>query len=117
MSNEATATMDRPRILMVRLSAVGDCVQTMPLAAAIKEHFPQAHLTWAVEPAAAPLVRAVPAVDRVIVVPKRVGLSMRGVWRLRNELRQQRFDFCLDPQGLTKSGLIAWLSGAPTRIG
>src|SRR5262249_6772440 len=94
-----------PRILIVRLSAVGDCVQTMPLAAAIREHFPQAHLTWAVEPASAPLVKAVAGVDRVVVVPKRVGRSPRGLWQLRRELCQQRFDLCFDPQGLTKSGL------------
>jgi lipopolysaccharide heptosyltransferase I len=103
--------------LLVRLSAIGDCVLTMPVACALRERFPQAHLVWVVEEAAAPLVKAVAAVDRVIVVPKRFARSMRTVAWLRGELQRERFDVTLDPQGLTKSGFVAWLSGAPRRIG
>src|SRR4030095_15013915 len=67
--------LPEPRIFIVRLSAVGDCVQTMPLACALREHFPRAYLAWAVEPASAPLIAANSAVDRVVVVPKRVARS------------------------------------------
>jgi lipopolysaccharide heptosyltransferase I len=111
------ATPDKPRILIVRLSAIGDCVLTMPVACALRERFPQAHIAWVVEEAAAPLVKAVGAVDHVIVVPKRFVRSMRSVARLRSELQGERFDLTLDPQGLTKSGFAAWLSAAPRRIG
>jgi len=106
-----------PRVLIVRLSAVGDCLQTMPLACAVREHWPHAHITWVVEKSAAPLVEANDAVDRVIVLPKRFATSPRAVNWLRSELRREQFDFTLDPQGLTKSGLVAWFSGSPRRIG
>src|SRR5437868_5595423 len=106
-----------PRMLLVRLSAVGDCIQTMPLACAVREQWPEAHLTWVVEKGAAPLVAACDAVDRAIVVPKGFCNSPRLLLRLRRELRGGKFDLALDPQGLTKSGLVGWLSGAPRRIG
>jgi heptosyltransferase-1 len=106
-----------PRVLIVRLSAVGDCVQTLPLACALRDRWPSAHVTWVVEKGAAPLVEACDAVDRVVVLPKQFATSPRSLAWLRQELRRDRFDFTLDPQGLTKSGLVAWLSGAHRRIG
>jgi heptosyltransferase I len=106
-----------PRVLIVRLSAVGDCVQTMPLVCAVRDHWPEAHITWAVGKGAAPLVEACDAVDQMIVLPKRFVTSPSLLWRLRCELQHERFDFSLDPQGLTKSGLVAWLCGARRRIG
>lgn len=108
---------DEPRILIARLSAIGDCIQTMPLAAALRERFPRAKITWVVEPMAASLVRIFAAVDEVLVVPKRFAHSLTKLWQLRRELRRGRFDLSLDPQGLSKSGLVVWLSGAPLRIG
>ncbi len=106
-----------PRFLLVRLSAVGDCLQTMPLACAVKQHWPDAHLTWVVEKGAAPLVSACDAVDSVITLPKGFAKSPRVLLRLRRALGEQPFHFSLDPQGLLKSGLVAWLSSAKRRIG
>src|SRR5688572_29339779 len=106
-----------PRLLIARLSAVGDCVQTMPLACALRQRFPNAHITWVVEKAAAPLVATCEAVDRVIVLPKRFVYSLTMLRWLRTELRRERIDLSFDPQGLTKSGIVAWLSGAARRIG
>ena len=59
-----------PRVLVVRLSAVGDCLQTMPLVCAVRDGWPESHITWVVEKGAAPLVAANDAVDRLIVLPK-----------------------------------------------
>jgi lipopolysaccharide heptosyltransferase I len=106
-----------PRVLIVRLSAIGDCVQTMPLACAVRDHWPGSHVTWVVEKASAPLVEACDAVDRVIVLPKRFATSWRLLVKLRSVLANSKFDFALDPQGLTKSGLVSWLSPAKRRIG
>jgi lipopolysaccharide heptosyltransferase I len=106
-----------PRILLVRLSAVGDCVQTMPLACALRDRFPGAHITWVVEKAAAPLVAANDAVDRLIVLPKRFLYSPSTLRWLKNALGRERIDLTFDPQGLTKSGVVAWLSRAARRIG
>ena len=92
-------------------------MQTLPLASAIRRHWPDCHLTWAVESPAADLVRAHEAVDAVVVIPKRFAQSPGRLWQLRRSLRPSKFDLAFDPQGLTKSGLVAWLSGAPRRIG
>jgi heptosyltransferase I len=111
------ATDQRMRVLIVRLSAVGDCIQTLPLACALRDHWPAAHITWAVEKGAAPLVAVCDAVDRIVTLPKAFATSVSQLARLRKELRGEAFDVALDPQGLTKSGLVAWLSGARRRIG
>jgi len=114
---KSVAQHNSPRVLIVRLSAIGDCVQTMPLACAVRDHWPAAHVTWVVEKASAPLVEACDAVDRIIVLPKRFATSWRLLLKLRRILADSNFDFALDPQGLTKSGLVSWLSPAKRRIG
>jgi lipopolysaccharide heptosyltransferase I len=106
-----------PRILITRLSAIGDCVQTLPVATALRDRFPRAFIAWAVEEAAAPLVAANRAVDHVVIVPKRMLASPAAAWRVRQTLAQLRFDIAIDPQGLSKSSAIGWLSGARRRIG
>ena len=58
-----------PEILIIRLSALGDVVHTLPVAAAIKRYKPEAKITWVVESLAAPLLHNNPVVDRVIVFP------------------------------------------------
>ena len=105
------------RVLIARLSAIGDCVQTMPLACALRQRWPDCHITWAVEQAAAELVAANEAVDSLVVLPKGFAKSPRMLWRMRKTLCAMRFDVAIDPQGLTKSGLVNWLSGAQQRIG
>jgi lipopolysaccharide heptosyltransferase I len=112
-----TRSNGNPRILIVRLSAVGDCVQTMPLASAVRRHWPEARITWVVERGAAPLIEAHAAVDRVVVLPRGFAKSPALLFQLRKHLLPSAFDISLDPQGLTKSGLVAWLSGARRRIG
>lgn len=106
-----------PRILISRLSAMGDCILTMPLLCALRDHFPRASLTWVVEQGAAPLVRGHRCLDHLIVLQKGWLKSPTQVWRLRRQLRELRIDVALDPQSLFRSGFVAWLSGAPRRIG
>jgi heptosyltransferase-1 len=115
------------RVLIVRTSAIGDVVFASPLAAAIKRTHPGAFIAWLVEPGIEALIAHDPNIDARILWPKaewaqlwRDGRRM-ALWRrvraLRAELRAQGFDTALDLQGLFKSGVLAWLSGAPTRIG
>ena len=108
---------EAPRILICRLSAVGDCILTTPMVAALREHFPQAFLAWAVEPAAASLLVDHPSLDELIVVDKKWHKSAASIGAVRRQLRARRFDVALDPQSLSKSSLLAWLSGARQRIG
>lgn len=105
------------RILIVRLSAIGDTIYTLPLAAALRRAWPDAHLGWLVEEPASPLVVRNPLLDWWRVLPKGWLKKPAEVWRLRRDLRDQRFDTVLDPQGLSKSAVAAWLTGAKQRVG
>ena len=107
----------RPRFLITRLSAIGDCILTMPVAAALRRAFPDSLICWAVQGAGAQLLVEHPDVDRVIKVPRGYLKSARTIWTLRQQLREYNFDYVIDPQSLTKSSAIGWLSGASRRIG
>ncbi len=105
------------RVLIVRLSAIGDVVFALPLAAALRKARPDAFIGWIVEEPAAALLAGNPLLDWIKVVPKKWLKRPSLVAEIRRDLRAQRFDIALDPQGLTKSAAAAWLSGAKTRIG
>lgn len=115
------------RILIIRLSAIGDVVMASGLIPALRSRWPDAQLAWLVEPAAAPLLRHNPQLDEVIVWSRAEWRQLwqqrryRELWRrarqFRRELKAHRFDLVLDAQGLLKSGIWAWLSGAPQRLG
>jgi lipopolysaccharide heptosyltransferase I len=113
------------RILLVRLSAIGDCLHAVPLAVALRERLPDASLGWAIEEEGHELLRGHPAVDRFHVYSRHGNGRGPGSWPgaarrfrdFRRELRAASYDVALDVQGLTKSGLVAWWSGARRRIG
>jgi lipopolysaccharide heptosyltransferase I len=109
--------LHRPRILIVRLTAIGDCLHGLPVLCALRDALPDAHLSWIVEGRTADLLRRHPALDAVVQVPRRWLKSPLAVWRAHQQLRALRPDVAIDLQGLTKSAIAAWLSGAPTRIG
>lgn len=105
------------RILVCRLSAIGDCIHTIPLAVKAKELWPNCELTWVVDCPAAQLLQTHRAIDEVIKVERQWVKNAR-LWKtLRRELHDRNFDLTLDPQGLIKSSMLAWLSGARTRVG
>lgn len=106
------------KILLVRLRLVGDVVFTTPLIRAVRRRFPDAHLSYAVEPGAAPVVQENPHLNEVIVLPQ-----VRGLERVRADLaaaarvHRQRFDIAIDLHGGPRSAWLTWASRAPTRIG
>lgn len=102
-------------ILIVLMGSIGDLVRGLAIAAPLRKSFPQARLTWLVEPACSPLVRDHPLIDEVLVFDRAHPAS--GVLNLRRELRARRFDVTLDLQRHFKSGFFSWLSRAPRRIG
>lgn len=106
-----------PRILISRLSAIGDCVLTTPVLCAIRDHLPDAHIAWVTQRGPATLLEGHAALDELIVVSKRWLKSPTEIRQLRSKLRASRFDVAIDPQGLTKSSVVTWLSGAKRRIG
>ncbi len=106
------------KILLVRLRQIGDVVFTTPALHALREHYPGAHLTYLVEPAAAAVVRGNPDVDELRIVPRTRGL--RGAWadlRLGRMLARERFDLVIDFHSGPRASLLTWLSRAPVRIG
>jgi heptosyltransferase-1 len=110
------------RILIVKLSSLGDVINAFPTAVALRERFPDAEIAWAVEPLAAPLVKAHRAIDRVFVLSisptgLRPASYLRAFAKLARPLRRARFEVTLDLQGLLKSALLAWRSGARLRLG
>lgn len=109
-------TKEPPRILITRLSALGDAIVTLPLACAIKRAWPAARVEWLAEPLAAKILAGHPAIDDLHVIPRRALRSWRTVRSVRRQLRSRQIDCVLDPQGLTKSAVWGWLSGAKRRI-
>jgi lipopolysaccharide heptosyltransferase I len=114
---ELANSQSAPRILIVRLSAVGDVIHGLPVLNALRGALPQAYLAWVVEDRAAALLRGHAALDALIVVPRGFLKSPRQVWQLRRRLRGLHFDTAIDLQGLSKSAVVARLSGASRRIG
>ena len=110
------------RVLIVKLSSLGDVVHTLPVIADIRAAHPDAAIDWVVEPAFAPLVARVDGIGEVIECALR-RWTREGWWRAATRaefgrfvarLRRHRYDAVIDLQGLTKSTLIAKLAHGPT---
>ena len=114
-------------ILIVRLSAIGDIVMASPLLAALRKRYPEARIAWLVQPESKDLLVCHPAVDELIVWPRKAWSELakqhrwiellKTVLRFRKQLRGYGFELAVDVQGLLKSGFLTWLSGARERVG
>lgn len=109
--------MIRPRRLcVVLLTGVGDVVHGLPVVNALRDRFPELHVSWVAEPAPADILREHPNVDRVIVFRKADGL--RGIRALFRELRGAGpFDVTINAQRYFKGVWPTLFSGAPMRLG
>lgn len=105
------------RVLIVRLSSLGDVVHTLPVAAALRRAFPDAAIDWVVDERNADLLALVPVLDRVVVLRTRSRPAIGAMIDCRRVLRRRAYDVALDAQGLGKSALVARLSGAPRVVG
>jgi lipopolysaccharide heptosyltransferase I len=112
------------RILIVRTSAMGDVVHSLPVLSALRRHLPEARIGWVIEQAFAPLLDGHPDLDRLITVrlrawrrrPLSAGVR-REIGAAVAELRRFRPDVALDLMGNHKGGLLALASGARRRFG
>lgn len=104
-------------LLITRLSHIGDCLLTLPMVNAILDQQPDTKITWAVESPSQQLLSLHPGIQNIIKIPKSWIAKPKNWWSLRTELRRHQFDAVIDPQGITKSALLGWLSGAKTRVG
>ncbi len=102
------------KILLVRLGALGDIVHALPVAAALRERYPDAQVDWLVDAKHAAVLDLVPVISRRVVVDsRRWGASFGAV----RALRRERYDAAVDLQGLVKSAAFARMSGAARVIG
>jgi heptosyltransferase I len=121
------------RVLVMRLSAMGDILHALPAVTALREAHPEWRIGWAVEPRWKPLLAtdgaatrgpAMPIVDRVHAIPARRWAralfnpeTLREVRQARHELREEKYDVCVDIQGAFRSGLISRWARAKRLIG
>jgi lipopolysaccharide heptosyltransferase I len=103
-----------PRILIVKLSSLGDVLHTLPAGQLLRQAFPEAHIGWAVERAHSGLLAGQPWLDEPITWDR--GQPNAG-WRFLRQLRATHWDFAIDFQGLLRSALVARGSGARRSFG
>jgi lipopolysaccharide heptosyltransferase II len=106
------------KILLIRLRLIGDVVFTTPAVRALRRRFPDATLTYLVEPQAEAVIAGNPHLSDVIVAPRARGVERLAVdARLARDLRRRRFDVVVDLHGGPRSAWLTLASGAPVRIG
>jgi lipopolysaccharide heptosyltransferase I len=110
------------RIALIKPSALGDIIHSLPVLTALRHRYPDAHITWVVNRGYAPLLEGHPDLNEVLPFDRklsRAGLPGRlhNYGRFVGALRERRFDLVIDLQGLFRSGLMALASGAPRRVG
>ena len=110
------------RIALIKPSALGDIAHSLPVLSALRQRFPDAHLSWIVNRGYAPILEQHP--DLNAIVPFDRGALRKGLItgalefaRFLKHLRSLRFDMVIDLQGLLRTGLMTRASGAEVRIG
>ena len=115
-------------ILIVKLSAIGDVVHTLPFLEVIRENFPKARIDWVVEETSSQIIEDHPAIDHVIVSQRtswqkqlfrmwECSTALIGIREFLGQLRAQTYDLVIDLQGLFKSALLLGLSRGRRKIG
>lgn len=112
------------RILLMKPSAVGDIVHTLPVLVRLRERFPDAHIDWFVTPENADLVRHHPALSDVVLFDRRRyarfgrdWFATKGVMHLLRTLRRNRYDLVIDLHGQLRSAMFTLATGAAVRVG
>lgn len=111
------------RILLIKMSSMGDIFHTFPAITDLKDQYPNAKIDWVVEEGFAEIAAWHPAISRVIPIGLRRWLKAKDriSWRefkaWRKALRQQHYDYVIDAQGLVKSALIARCANTNKRYG
>lgn len=114
-------------ILIVKTSAIGDVIHTLPALSCLRNKYPKARIDWLVEEAASEVVIGHWAVDKVLVSRRQEWLRLykqgnrlaawRGFWAFVRELRLTEYDLLIDFQGLLKSGIFVFLARAKRKAG
>jgi lipopolysaccharide heptosyltransferase I len=112
------------RILLIKPSAVGDVIHTLPVLAKLRARYPKARIDWLLTPAISELIERHPALSRAIHFDRHVFARWWRNWRsavslarFLARLRWANYDLVIDLHGQFRSALVALATGAPTRIG
>jgi heptosyltransferase-1 len=109
------ADISAQRIAIIKPSALGDVVQALPLLPALRRRFPGGWIAWIVQRELRDLVAGHPDLDEVLTIERRPSVVQAA--RFLAELRRRRFDLVFDLQGLFRSAVMTWATGAAWRIG
>lgn len=127
MDNIVSIRPEIESLLIVKTSALGDVVMTLPALEVLRTKYPGAKIDWLVEPPAAGLLLDHPAINRIIISPRRQLGSLlksgrfisaaRHLSSFRRELRAREYDVILDLQGLIKSAALVWQTRGRRKVG
>jgi len=119
--------MKPSNILIIKLSAIGDVIHTLPAVWALRRSYPTTHITWLVEETAADIIKGHEAVDRILISRRKKwlkGFFNKGIFnnltelvRFIQTLRDTNYDMVIDFQGLFKSGILVFCSRGVRKIG
>ena len=112
------------RILLIKPSALGDVVHTIPVLVKLRARYPGARIDWLITPENAEIVRCHPALSNVVLFARRDFSKPGRRWRallaffgLLKQIRRTKYDLVIDMHGQVRSAFFALVSGARVRIG
>jgi len=110
------------RIALIKPSALGDIMHSLPVLTALRQHFTQAHITWVVNKLYEPLLKNHPDLDATLAFDRKMFgagwlTGAKAVSQFLGLLRGPRFDLVIDLQGLLRTGLMSLATGAKHRLG
>lgn len=107
------STSQPDRLLIVRLSSLGDLVHALPVVPALSAAFPGAQLDWVVDSRWSPFIKLVQGISEVIPLQS----SVSGYLRCMERVRRKHYSCAIDFQGIYRSAMLPWVAGARRRIG
>ncbi|HEV3165030.1 MAG TPA: glycosyltransferase family 9 protein [Isosphaeraceae bacterium] len=124
MRNTDLRSRSFERILLIKPSAVGDVIHTIPVLVKLRARYPEAQIDWLITPENGELVRHHPGLSQTVLFPRREYARFGRSWsatlgpiRLLSRISKPRYDLVVDMHGQFRSALFTLASGAPVRIG
>ena len=115
--------LNNKKVLIIRLSALGDTIHTLPLAVALKKQFPSMQLDWVVEDKASEFIWNNPLINKVYEIPKKKWKKSKNIFaniceffEIILQIRKEKYDYVLDTQQLFKSAFLMGLSGGKSKV-
>ncbi len=115
---------DFKNILIIKPSSIGDIIHALPFLYSIRARYPKARISWLINSGFEDLIKDNPELDEIILFERKrwggfdnIGYKFKGLTEFLRELRRKQFDLVIDLQGLFRSGIITYLSGAAHRVG